>query len=195
MLAAGAGENLNAALRFSEMCGENFDELFVGPALDGGGGDLHKVCAIIPELDLVLAGVWLHLDRDFHDLLPVSPLENFELHAGCAAAYEIEFLGGGQREIDNPAILKRAAVVDADNNRFLVLKVGDPNARPERKGPVRRGQVVHIEHLAVRCHFSVVVTGIVGGDAFKRQEHFARGIPGCLRRVCRAGFGWIAPGG
>ena len=57
----------------------------------------------------------------------------------------------------------RTAVVDAHHDRSPVVEVRylDPGA--ERQGPMRRGQRMHVEALAVRSAPALVRVRIVGG--------------------------------
>ena len=81
---------------------------------------------------------------------------------------------------------QRPAVIDPDNNALLVFQICDPNLCTEGERPVCGGEVIHVEHLAVRGLPAVIVVCVVGGNALERQEYFPRGIMGgpCFLGSC-----------
>src|SRR3712207_6900708 len=53
-------------------------------------------------------------------------------------------------EIDDAAVGVGTAVIDAHHDRAAGALIHDPDLRPERKGPVCRGQGIGVESLTAR---------------------------------------------
>ncbi|TWH17831.1 hypothetical protein L613_000100000540 [Pseudoxanthomonas taiwanensis J19] len=71
----------------------------------------------------------------------------------------------GVAEVDHPALVERAAVVDPHHHRLAVVQVGDAGEAGQRQGLVRGGEGVHVVHLHVRGAAAVELGAVVGGDA------------------------------
>src|SRR5690348_9935813 len=68
-------------------------------------------------------------------------------------------------KIDDAVTVVRAAIVDAHDHRTAVGEIGDTHIRIERQGPMRRGQRVHVEALAVRGLVAVEARSVPRGEA------------------------------
>src|SRR5690606_740597 len=71
----------------------------------------------------------------------------------------------GVAEVDHPAVVERAAVVDPHHHRLAVVQVGDPGEARQRQGLVRGAEGVHVVHLLVGGAAAVELAAVVRGDA------------------------------
>src|SRR5436190_23971443 len=58
-------------------------------------------------------------------------------------------------KVDDPASFKRTAVIDADNNRFVVLLIGNVNKGVERQCPVCGSKIILIVNFSAACFQSL----------------------------------------
>ena len=78
-------------------------------------------------------------------------------------------------EINRCAISERTAIIDADDYRPIVARIGDPYSRAKRERPVRSSQAIRIELLA-RCRppasefISIISCGLSVGRALKTKK-------------------------
>ena len=85
---------------------------------------------------------------------------------------EIEHSGSAVAQVHDPALNERSTVVDADDYRFPISQVGDPDIGPQGKLAVRSGHFEHVE---------VFTAG--GGSAVK-----AFTVPGSIAYLIRSGI-------
>src|SRR5690606_16348262 len=88
-----------------------------------------------------------------------------DLDHGGAVGEHAEPGGGGVREIDQPVVQERSAVVHAYDRAAAVLEVAHAHVRGQRQGPVRGGHRVHVVGLAARGAPPVKLLPVPGGDA------------------------------
>src|SRR4051812_44518092 len=97
--------------------------------------------------------------------------DDLEADLGVAGAGHVDFLGGGERDVDQAAADERPAVVDPDDDAEAVGDVGDPELRSERQGAVGGGEAVGIEALAaggaVAGELAPVIAGLALADGFE----------------------------
>ena len=74
--------------------------------------------------------------------------DEFDLDRGQTAITETEGVGGSPRKVDHTALGDRSAVIDGDDDRFIVAEIGDPEDRTERQSAMRAGELILIEGLA-----------------------------------------------
>lgn len=136
-------------------------------------------------------------------------------HPRQTAADIAELGGGGARQVDDPVIDKRSAVVHADDDTAAVFEIGDFDDGRNRQRRVRRGHRVLVEDFAIgrwptmkirsvpRCHSDAVIAVVTlrsvgpGADAVRppdllvpvvgRDQSGNVDVHGLGR--CR-GFGW-----
>lgn len=83
--------------------------------------------------------------RLLHDVDPPQHLNPYRNDAGIE--HRNLFRSGGT-EIDNPAAYIRAAIIDSNEHRFVVVQVDHPDNGMKRKGFVGGRQGLGIESLA-----------------------------------------------
>ena len=86
-------------------------------------------------------------------------------HADDAFFYHVELASGGQGHIDDSAADVRSAIVDANDNGFVVAKVCDADGRAKGEPTMRGGEVIHVVAFTGRGLFTVVAVRVVGSDA------------------------------
>src|SRR5665213_2694210 len=94
---------------------------------------------------------------------------------GVASAYRLQLdLGqsvdaygacSGVGEVDDAVVRYRAAIVYADEDRFVVPEIGDPDPTAEGQAAMSAGEGVHIEGLAIGCGVTLEAGAIPGGFA------------------------------
>src|SRR5205823_11880326 len=89
-------------------------------------------------------------DRSALQNVPGASGAEEELHARHAALDEIERARRGLRDVDDPSLDERAAIVDPHLDRAAVVQVLDAQAGAERERPVGRRECIGIETLAAR---------------------------------------------
>src|SRR5216684_4576379 len=82
------------------------------------------------------------------------------------------------RQIDDPPVDKRPAIVDAQAERAAVLQVGHLDDARQRQRLVRRRQLVHVVDLIIRRQLLVEARAIPRGEAgFVVAVIGPRGVP------------------
>ena len=91
-------------------------------------------------------------------------LELADAHRSGTAIAEAELVGGGFAEIDDPAAVERAAIVDGHLDLAAGALVGDHELGAEGEGAMRRGHGVFVEDFS-RGGLLPVEAGTVPGGA------------------------------
>src|SRR3546814_19228945 len=68
---------------------------------------------------------------------------------------------GGVAQVDDAAIVERAAIVDPHHHRLAVVQVGHPGEARQRQRFVRRGERVHVVHPDVRGAEAVELVAVI----------------------------------
>src|SRR6266850_1000417 len=89
----------------------------------------------------------------------------FDPHAGHAIAFEFKKFSGSVGDIDEPVTVVRPPVIDADDQRFAVAKVGHARITRHREGRMGRSQRSHVEHFAIGGEPAMEIIAIPGGHA------------------------------
>ncbi len=94
-------------------------------------------------------------------------------------------------EVDDPAVLERAAVVDAHDHAAAVAQVRDAHVARDRQRRMRRGHREHVVDLAARGAVAVELAPVPRGGALLPEGHV-----GGQRRVAAAerGVGTVGAG-
>src|SRR6266700_2259005 len=87
----------------------------------------------------------------------------FDPHAGHSIAFEFKKFSGPVGDINEPVTVVRAPVIDADDQRFAVAKVGHPGITGHREGRMGGGQRSHVEHFAIGSEPAMEIIAIPGG--------------------------------
>lgn len=102
-------------------------------------------------------------------------VDHIQFHWRKAAANHLQFLRGGERQINHPSSHERPAVVDPDQDRLLVVWSRHLDERAEREGPMRSGEFVQVEYFTAGGSLAVVSTRVVGSNAsFRRRDCSSR---------------------
>src|SRR5262249_31149488 len=80
-------------------------------------------------------------------------------HGDAAQAVAADFLGGAEREIQQPALRIRPAIEYGAFDLLAVIEIGDDENGAERLGAMRAGDFVRLEALAPRIPFVFPVNG------------------------------------
>src|SRR5580698_2783024 len=102
---------------------------------------------------LLGTGYWLLLRNYFYSYA----------HGSCR--YHVDFAGGGEREIDDPAFDEWSAIGDADVDAFSIREIGHLDPGIDGKGAMRGGQFLHVVHFSVRRASTIVGNSVPTGDA------------------------------
>lgn len=92
-------------------------------------------------------------------------LDEVNAYAGEALLTHAEFARSGIREVDDAVFRDRTTVIYAQDDRLMILQVGDAHEGSERKRAMRAGELVHVEGLAAGCFLALEVGTVPGGDA------------------------------
>src|SRR5947208_7875247 len=130
-----------------------FERLGVAPVLEGA--DLHGVDA-----------------RSRGGARECAGVQNLQPHERGPGTDHLNGLGRGVGEVDDAALDKRAAVVDAHLHALAVLKVVYAHPDAEGKRAVRGGQVVHVVGLAARRRPPVKRMTVPGREALFTLRNF-----------------------
>ncbi len=104
-----------------------------------------------------------------HQLAVVGSLERrpadiFDPDPRDAIAFEFKKFGGLVGDVDQPVAVVGPAVIDADDQRFAVGKIGDARVARHRQGRMGGGQRRHVEHFAIGGQPAVEIVAIPGGQ-------------------------------
>src|SRR5262245_64263895 len=66
--------------------------------------------------------------------------EQLETHSIRSPLHHAELASGGIGKVDHPTLHERAPIVDVNDRRASVPKIGDPHATAERQRAMGRGQ-------------------------------------------------------
>jgi hypothetical protein len=105
----------------------------------------------------------------------IARQNSLDLYLTTAAVDQPQFVGGGVGKIDDAVGVKRAAVNDADDDRFAGLQLSNANVRRQGERRVGCGHGKHVVRLANRCFLAVEFLAIPTGHA-TRFVGFERGI-------------------
>ena len=86
-------------------------------------------------------------------------------HPRGAAVAIAQLDRGGVAEVDDAALVERAAVVDPHHHRAAVVEVGHPREAGQRQGLVGGGEGVHVVHLLAGGAATVELVAVIGGQA------------------------------
>lgn len=93
--------------------------------------------------------------------------ERDEAHACHPRGEDAELPGGAPGQIDDSSLDERPAVVDPHVDAVPVVEPLDAHPGAERQRPVRGGEGIHVERLAVRGFSSVKGVAVPGGVSSK----------------------------
>src|SRR6185312_10949973 len=88
-----------------------------------------------------------------------------DLHLRQSVAVEAEQLGGAHRKVDQAVADIGPAIVDAHDNRPVILEIGHAHIRRQRQSRMRRRDGVHVEDFAIGGVAAVKIVAIPGGKA------------------------------
>lgn len=114
-------------------------------------------------------------------------VEGLDAHLDDAGPVDAGAFGGGEREIDDAAADKGAAVGDADDGAFAIGKVGDADGGAEREGEVGGGHGVLVVDGSVGASASGVWGTVPAGEA-------DGGVEGAAMEESRVGWREVAGG-
>lgn len=118
--------------------------------------------------------------------LGIATADRLELYLAKAA--DSDRSGGGIGEIDYAVFGHGAAIIDADEDGFVISEIRDPDPASEGEAAVGAGESVHIEGFAVGGCLALKVASIPGGDADLEPVAgfcFVRGRFGGCVGLCR----------
>ena len=120
-------------------------------------------------------------------------LHQFHFHLGDAGLVDVEFFGGGEREIDDASGNERAAIGDADERGGSSLHISDAHDGAQGISAVSSGHGVHVVDFAVRSAAVVVRRPVPASESGFGGDWTRVGGKGRLGEVGFGG-GFFAPG-
>ncbi len=86
-------------------------------------------------------------------------------HPAGAALGDAQAHRSGVTEINHPAVVERATVIDAHDHRLAIVQVGHPRKAGQRQGLVRGGEGVHVVDLSVGGQPAVEFLSVIRSSA------------------------------
>ena len=79
-----------------------------------------------------------------------------------ALMFQVQHSSRFVRQVNNPAVDNRAAIINAHHHRPAISQIGDLYVGPQRQRGMGRGQVVHVESFATGGFLAVEIASVPG---------------------------------